>query len=252
MKFVITGHMRSGQHAIHLWMISGFHSVGYFTAAWYNNQLCAPWRRFGENAPPSLKPRFRCDEYDLEIIETEEVPLWRMQPWPENIYGPRDSLVWVVVLRAFPNWLASRAEFERKQSLHDNKTANPLADWVIYAEHALATAERSDTVTVLYDLWVTSQDYRNAIAAKLNLDPSALSAEHVPCNGGGSSFIGVQHEQDASRYVERYKILQTPREIDMCLEPRCRALTEALFGSDLCDPMYAHLEKVQKTLSENE
>ena len=236
--------MRSGQHAIHLWIISGLERVAFFTAAWWNNQLHPPFRRLGEDAPQCLRSRFVSAEAEHTVIETEEVPLSRLQPWPAAIYGPRETCVWIVVLRAFPNWLASRVEFERKRPLNGNKTANPLDEWVAYAEHAIETTERNDVVTILYDLWVISQQYRDIIAKKLGLDPAKLSVDYVPHNGGGSSFIGIAQEEDASRYVTRYTTLDSTADLALCLEPRCRALTEKLFGAELCDPMYAHLEQL--------
>lgn len=251
MKFVITGHMRSGQHAIHMWIVSGLPAVCYMTAPWWNGALHPPQRRVGEAAPQALRARFR-GVTEHTLIETEEVPLRALIPWPTRVYGARESCTWVVVLRSFPNWLASRVEYERKKPLNGNKCADPLKEWCEFAELALsargvpvelAVSAQSTLapVTLLYDRWVIDGDYRAEIQSQLGLRDFQLSDEYVPLNGGGSSFIGINRESDASAYLERYRTLEAEH-IQQCLDLKCRTLVERLFGAEQCAEMYAWLE----------
>lgn len=246
-QFNICGFMRSGQHAVHCWIISGFSpgSVEYLLKPWWDNKLAThSLNSDGNDLPDNLKPIVRNvipKNRELVLMATEEIPLL----YTDVLSGHK-----IFVIRSFPNLIASRYQYtiRNKNQLNGNVSTNLLEEYMAYLQLA-ATSTDKNTTFILYDKFVMSKYYRKHIAKRLSLNYEKMNMDGVASNGAGSSFIGLEKEMDTYQYVTRYKTL--PKHlISLALDNTCKKLCCEVFGKELCQPMYAWLEsrnKIQNT-----
>lgn len=130
--------------------------------------------------PSSLKAViFHLEDFDPRYLQ--EVP-WEHSP----LQLQSNNVIYLVVLRDFPNWVASRIKSQR------NVDESAVSNWVSVAQmHNLSkNHDGHDLVFIKYDQWLVDTEYRQGIASRIGITDPGLS-DKVSVAGGGSSFDGL-------------------------------------------------------------
>ena len=115
----------------------------------------------------------------------------------------------IVVIRDFRNWAASCI----KMALRDNKIIEEVIDNEkvrLYTDHLLSYG-KDDYYYIVFNDWVTSKLYREAICRDLGYTFTDAAKDQLSIFGGGSSFSGLRHLKNASHMDvnNRYKEIET-------------------------------------------
>jgi len=226
-EVAVIGLMRSGLHAVWNWL--GLQLPG---VAGINDARCQLWatkteeERACDPAATTLIYTVE-DETSLEVENLRTLRDGSPQPLPVGLTEPK----WVVVLRDPLNTFASRLAY-RGGDLHlgDGLSKRALEAWKRLAMYHIL--EPRGVVTVNYDRWHESRAYREATASEMGLDFSDVGRNYIWDTGYGSSFDGLdaQNNAGAMKTGERYKrFLRHPGFLEF-FDDQTRALTERIFG----------------------
>jgi len=219
---VMTGISRSGNHAVLDWICS--QHTGNVE---YRNNLIAHYsNRYIHNPSDTAIPKRwyslpNCERagneatnVDTFIYSYENQNAKSFDVFPAVHSG---QTIKALLIRDPFNLMASqKAQVDRGnkfwfyKTCTDDGVVNPsklhkfYTMWMSHYE----LSKNKDIVTILYNKWATSLEYRNLIAEKIGVDSRCdLSMNDVPSNGGGSSFDGCLLDGSATKMnvMERWK-----------------------------------------------
>lgn len=125
----------------------------------------------------------------------------------EDIYPPDlkyDDNVNVVILRDFPNFMASRYQ-KYKPSLGLNSSYLESYDdiknlWIKFGSDVID----GKVIGIIYNKWLLDKVYRDKISDLLGIANVVDDTSVVANIGHGSSFCGLQLEADKNNYLNRF------------------------------------------------
>jgi hypothetical protein len=252
------GLQRSGQHAVITWL---GHCCGdalhrnhcrfvrrglrYELAPWERDAVFRNGRRYDdrEGAPEAFAAAHGADRFGAAIYSLEDPDLTETQI---RRVASRPRTTCILILRDPFNWLAS---VMKRGTGNAKRHAIRCALYKQHLRHALGleNAVGCDWVVVDFGRFVTSVDYRQALARSLGLEVAAAaerSLERIESYGGGSSFSGTAREDDHARAVLRRweHFVDDPTYHSLLGDEEIRALARRFF-SDL-----PHLAEAERAL----
>jgi hypothetical protein len=192
------GLRRSGHHAIIFWLIN---NLGGCEETLYSKEYF--------NKKENL--------YYINDITTHEAILptdynWLITNVEDKLFNRSEN--GFVIVRDFYNLLCSRYKhynenigFDRSQYI-----SNIYYLIMVWKQNVKTHLTHKQKV-ISYNEWLTSKEYRNEVSSRFSILNTIDNIDYVPIMGGGSSFIGIQKEQDVQRYFERYKQVDLPSEM---------------------------------------
>ena len=128
----------------------------------------------------------------------------------------------VLIIRDFPNWLASRVRYHevaRAEFPSFSQIVRFAQLWTIYAREYLGETNflrDVSLVTVSFNKWVRDDSYRCEVLESMGIKLKDNSTSYVPGAGGGSSFdatlLSGKAEQmqvfDRWKYLENRKLIE--------------------------------------------
>ncbi len=216
-----TGLSRSGNHAIINWVIKQLHGSYCFlncTEPKHNPFSTArPLNDKGEVFETNLE-QFDLQEHRKgEFVKKEHLlyshedcflgPLHHktFRNNHDSWVGASEKFNDVLILRDPFNLFASRIKAGLITGQHTHHGARPISIHTlrrIYKQHAKAFLGEKDflknKLTINYNRWASSRDYRRSIATELEIPFSDNGFEEVAGVAGGSSFDGIEHSGKAS------------------------------------------------------
>lgn len=113
----------------------------------------------------------------------------------------------------------------------------------VWSQHAreflgLRRKLRQERLTVSYNEWVASPEYRRAVAEALGLEFDDRAAHKVPAAAGGSSFDGTAYDGRAEQMpvLRRWHRFAGDPRFERMLTPDVRDLSDRIFGPPVALP----------------
>ncbi len=204
---VVLGSSRSGHHAVGNWIL---HLLGDNLPSVPN---CIPHRDGPVVTPPLKEPATWWGWF------FEDQTLDTVQAVAQKTPTPGDTKV-VLVVRAFPNWLASSLAWKLYPRC-DSYMRFLAKLWVNNAKSALALPEGP---RVLFERWVQHEEYRKTCAKGLGIEYKPGGVD-TPATFGPSSY------QDMEVLTRGQKMKDNPRfQKHLSENSEAIELTEKLFG----------------------
>jgi hypothetical protein len=250
-EYRIFGMRRSGNHMIVSAIVSCFGN----NEVYYFNDIDDPHKLFATAAKTfsSLnKDKFgnlanklvHRDKYYIKnivsskkqcLIQTyEDKNLSLINKIDKQLIGKSINKYNIIILRDCFNWLASRLQHVNKHNvIWTTITKNTIALWKQYAREFLGETNYfgNNKILINYNKFVTDEDYRKEIAAKLNLDYAKMSTDHVLGFGRGSSFTGTKANNNKDSYNERWKLFKNNAQFkELISDPEMILLSNKIFG----------------------
>lgn len=143
----------------------------------------------------------------------------------------------VIIIRSVYNWFASWITAFRKWNSDTTvatEASNRIALWKQQARDFLGETEHVPGAKfIIFDLWATHRNYRDAIATELGMTLEDKMAHNVSNAGGGSTwdsclFDGRAHEM---RVLRRWEKLADDKEyVQYMRDPELEELMQRIFG----------------------
>ena len=174
------------------------------------------------------------EDYWLDQVFHEK---WKKKH--DEYFGNSKIAYDVLILRDPYNLAASRIKGD-KIYVRDSVFARDFVEmWKSYAREFIGETHflKENKVVVNYNLWATCANYRETIAAKLNVPFTDAGINDVPTYGRGSSFDGLRLNGFASsmNVLERWKEYGRNEFYNALLtDAELGALSEQIFGKILC------------------
>lgn len=217
---------RSGNHCIIFWMIDnmgGIRDRREGTVYW--------------NSDNHLYYYNNCSRFQYNYITNYNTLIKSY----EDMYNKKpleDNTTKIIILRDFLNMASSRYR-KYNPNFGLDWTYFESIDQIIHHWKLLANEiiNNDNIVGILYNKWLSDKKYRDNISEKLNILNHIDNTDIIPVIGEGSSFKGVQLEDDKNKYNERYLLVKLPEYvIDKILEDdELLELNKILFGIDIRD-----------------
>src|SRR5438552_4193897 len=225
------GLQRSGNHAVLAWLFQQFDESVYFfnNAKHFGNPLqefqpldlpnTVKIRR-GEGRSRQLQEigerRKTVLAYSYENLLLGEVRNRELVPNKEAVTGLSRMLRRVLILRDFPNWLASRVRYHevaRAEFPSFSQIVRFAQLWTIYAREYLGETNflrDVSLVTVSFNKWVRDDSYRCEVLESTGIKLKDNSTSYVPGAGGGSSFDAtlLSGKAEQMQVFDRWKYLK--------------------------------------------
>ncbi len=212
MKIKVYSLCRSGHHAIAFWLAKNLVPAASVDLTYYDGE--AKKRMVDEKADNTL------DLVENEHIKSSDEPT-------------------IIILRDPYNNYASFLKLVQNPNFGPLSFFTFIEHWKEYAKEAVGdTNLLSNKITISYNDWVSSEDYRKGILERLEkkfkvetkFDDSLKNSMTV--YGGGSSFDGLDFVQSANemKVLERYKEFQGSVGYRASVDtPEIKELSERLF-----------------------
>ncbi|MGD1949914.1 MAG: hypothetical protein ACFB14_09735 [Leptolyngbyaceae cyanobacterium] len=187
------GLRRSGNHAVLHWLRAQIpnakflNNVSVDTSPFRHYHLHFPHKGFHDEAWGKFQPK-DCFIYSYEDHSLAAIARSRTETRHNLYVGKTQARYDVLVLRDPFNLLASRL---KKEYLDVKTNDSSLVEmWIEHAKEYLGETNylTNQKVVINYNRWFSEADYRQEIAAALNLDFSDAGLDYVSSYGGGSSF----------------------------------------------------------------
>jgi len=228
---------RTGHHAVAVWLLHQRKGITDFSITTISRWLFAvgdvDHLYLMANNPLKTGPEEHPDKQKLESIVKEVKPdglivtheqekinntILKAFKSPFTLNKP------IVVIRDFRNWAASCI----KMALRDNKIIEDVINndkVAIYKDHLLNYG-KPDCYYIIFNDWVTSKLYRQAICNDLGYTFTDAAKDQLSIFGGGSSFTGMDYLKNASQMDvnNRYKELETHPYYEMILSKHSEVL----------------------------
>lgn len=205
--FLLHGMKRSGNHAVANWLTAGSN------LAFFNNVIPIAAILKGDRPMPApvklgtwVNGRTRIPYWNTvrlwkrDVLFSLEDHALRVTPFSDFSGSGRN----ILLVRDPYNLFASRI---RKSSLVDNPAYatgpgemfdRAIGVWKQHAREFLGdTALLSAKTCIYFNQWFVSEQYRQNIAAELDLQVSDVGLSRVSGDGGGSSFDRLSHQDNA-------------------------------------------------------
>ncbi len=242
----MVGLKRSGNHAIITWL-----RRHYQERVWHLNDVAPgrnPYRHLYEHySRPALKQEAdgnfsqkKCLIYNYENYTFESIINSLLEKKHDLYLGKSQIRYDLLILRDPYNTFASILQgqindnnFSYLHTLPKNKkTITEL--WLDYAKEFLGETNylQHKKVTINYNQWTTSEQYRNNISEQLGLDFCDAGFDIVKNYGGGSSFQGTDFDQQASKMdvLNRWQKFIDDEEYRKMLNDEIREYSQKIFG----------------------
>lgn len=252
--FRIFGMQRSGNHAIIAWLRA---NLGAERNLFLNNcGLRSPLDSFAqiEIAGQERRPaKFRRQaqfktlvgdvrDYASVIVSYENKRSRQIKQRCDFTAFGRGTWRDIYVLRSFHNWLASYVLMRSTMSGGTSGEVNSLGMYAAIAQlptyrELLKSAQNEGAVTVCYDDWVISPDYREACLSALEIPVTQNDIGARTVYGQGSSFEDAQDAIDTASQISRWQRLADHSMFQACLTVAAQdkgllAQIERVFPSD--------------------
>jgi len=118
-----------------------------------------------------------------------------------------DEWITIAIKRSFTNWLAS---FYSRHILHgtpisrSNRSATFVAKFLVIYKDLLHRSRSADVLSINYDLWLRSEEYRKRVLQSLALPVRDNSIGRRSLYGAGSSFDGQALDIDVEAQGRRW------------------------------------------------
>lgn len=211
-KSIVLHHMmRSGGHAVLHWIAEHVQE----NLVLFDNLVPdlmimehrrTPWKFSLDRMPSDIIARGKKWEWVYEQID--KIPTQDIECFLYSLEDRHPSTICseiqteqlkCVLIRDPYNWVASRIKGfdgihpKEKYKIEDD----PIGMWKIHAKIAL---ERTPGyISILYNQWFSSKEYRISISNQLGLEHTDRGLEYVPTSGGGSSFDGREFHAKAQQ-----------------------------------------------------
>ena len=233
---------RSGNHAIIEWMLRNvchhpIENVRGVTGL-YVQQSKEDGVYFRNNVNHTVPDQKRWKpprQYKLMIESHEDTP----------IRSIRSGYTAFAIIREFGNLLASRyqkfwAEDSKRlahwsREPHNRTYLIRIKELIAAWKNHARSIQQKKVIGVLYDRWVVDLAYRNSVMELFGLHNWADDRSNVSECGDGSSFIGMELENDHSRYLNRWEQVEFPADLKRAVlaDKELITLNKELFGTDL-------------------
>ena len=231
----VIGLQRNGNHAIINWIIqqSG-DNVLFFNDVEPENPL-------DESRLMSRSSNLSASNFDRIIYSYEDRLLnliTHKNYYPQkNIYNiTADKRIDLLILRNPFNSFASRMKHQAvssQLSTYISGLSLPQL-WITYANEFLGkTHQLNNIVTLNYDLWCCSVDYRKQIAKKLDIEFTDKGFKDITSYGQGSSFDSTKFDKNASEMAtdQRWKsFAKDQKYTELFFDKLVIKLTRKIFG----------------------
>lgn len=191
---------RSGNHCIIYWFLNNCGGITHKRDNYlYQNPKLG---LYYYNNCNHLKHKFT-NNYKIMVRSYED-----MNDAPIN-----NNFTTVIIIRDILNTVASRyKKYNPKLGLNHTYLEN-IDDIIKVWKRLAKKIINKNVIGILYNKWLTDSKYRDIISSKLGKHNQYDNIDYVPNIGHGSSFCGVKLENDRIRYLERYKMVNLPKEI---------------------------------------
>jgi hypothetical protein len=241
------GMSRSGNHAIVNWILAqapgrtcflncAEPGCNPFETARPRTPELPGWRALYEGFEIEAERKGRLTRKDLLVHSYEDTFLGPFKK-PENEarhdewVGPSARRVDLLILRDPRNLFASR--LASGYGWLDDALVSRV--WAQHAREFLGLRRnlRQELLTVSYNEWVTSFDYRRRLAAALGLEFDDRAAHKVPAAAGGSSFDGTAYDGRAEEMpvLRRWHRFAGESRFHRMLTPEVLTLSDRIFGA---------------------
>jgi hypothetical protein len=202
-KYIIYSMQRTGHHAVLFWLLNNF---GGWTKSM---ETYIFW-----NDNTKLYYYNDCNHMPYHIVSDYNKLFMSYEDTFNHVkHGPQDVVI--IILRDFLNMLASRyKKYGNKLAfnIYYLQDIDKIIDmWKTQAKASLSDAP--NTVTILYNKWLTDNNYRNEICQKFSINNTNDKIDLVPEMGQGSSFCGMKLESDKDSYLKRFQQIELPHDI---------------------------------------
>ncbi len=128
-------------------------------------------------------------------------------------YLPAEKSLHVICIRDFFNWIASLSK--RMETLapvrlrSDSFSEKMIQKWKSYAKEFLnETNIFSDKISINYNQWFVSREYRQVLSSKFGSKYSESTLERVASPSRGSSFDNLKYQGKASQMLVEHRWVQ--------------------------------------------
>lgn len=215
---------RSGNHCIIFWMLDnlgGIKEKYEGTAYWNHDKLLYYYNN--------------CSRYAYTFINNYR----NLVKSYEDVYyfkTPDENTKKIIILRDFLNMVSSRYKKYNPKLGLDRTYLESIQQvinlWKVLANECISN---SNITTILYNKWILDKSYRDSISDKLGINNEFDNTNIVSCIGEGSSFKGVNLEEDKNVYNERYKLIDLPESMKNIIlnDTELLELNKKLFNIDI-------------------
>lgn len=253
----IYGMQRSGTHAVTNWIADQFDGKMFYANDCFNCHTDIVSNFKSDELPVFSRKRIRPVDFEsaadanVSLLVYEDASLWESWPGEARAFEGKQTRFKVLILRDPFNLIASRIKlteriptpFLQERMLAMNETGVPrfLSTWKSYAREfiRLRDAPEPGHLLVNYNEWVSNKRYRRDLSASLGQAHRDREKESVPGDGFGSSFDGIDFNQNASRMLvlERWKEFVSDRRFKSWTSDReMMDLSSEIFGEVMnCD-----------------
>lgn len=239
------GIRRSGSHAVIHWLQEGLRGDGEPSVMHVNNVADKPTRP--ERQPIYIKGKMALLHPNFVILSYEDRTISERHDLKHRKRFSNDRDIDVVVLRSFPNLMASQVQ-RRHNIQEEGSKCRPIMRlglaavrdvWVENARAVLGAREGALT-GILFDRWFTDRTYRDEIAAtQIGFTNTDSGLNDVATPGGvSSSFDGTSFQGRAQEMhlLDRWRMFtegEENRDLYVPLvTPEVVELSQELFGYD--------------------
>lgn len=241
------GMRRSGNHAVINWLQEGLMGDGEAVMFVNNVAEVASTGPLPERQPINIERKVAQTHPDFVILSYEERTVGDRHDLEHRREFSNDGDQDLVLLRSFPNWMASQVQ-RRRNVIKEGRLNRPIlrlgltAIRDMWVENAQAILGASDSALtgILYDRWFTDRDYRDEIGHRVGFTNTDSGLDHVPNiipGVGGSSFDGDSFQGRAQQMgvLDRWRMFtESGRNLGLYLSlitPEVVELNQELFGS---------------------
>jgi len=231
----VIGLQRNGNHAIINWIIQQSGSNVLF----FND--VEPENPFDESRLMGDKNNLSASNFDRVIYSYEDRLLnliTHKNYYPQkNMYNVNaDKRIDLLILRNPFNSFASRMKHQAvssQLSTYISGLSLPQL-WITYANEYLGKSHYlKNLVTLNYDLWCCSVDYRKQIAGKLNIEFTDKGFKDITSFGQGSSFDSTKFDKKSTEMAtdQRWKSFANDKKFtELFRDKMVIRLTRKIFG----------------------
>jgi hypothetical protein len=247
----VYGMQRSGTHAVTNWIADQFDGRMFYANDCFNCHTDIVSNFKSDELPVFSRKRIRSVDFesaaeaDVSILVYEDARLWECWPGENRAFEGKQTRLKVLILRDPFNLIASRIKLteriptpflqERMLSMDEEGVPIFITTWKSYAREfiRLRDAPEPGHLLVNYNEWVSNKDYRRDISASLGRVHRDREKESVPGDGFGSSFDGIDFNQNASRMrvLERWKEFESDKRFSSWTSDKVmKDLSSEIFG----------------------
>jgi hypothetical protein len=208
------GMKRCGNHAVIDWLTDNNPAISHFNnvfplAPMLEGSACY------EFPVPLKRAIARERKWYLRWAPVPAHPLVSIEDFPfaRDHFGDAGRTLSILLVRSAESIFASRIHKAFRTSMPAYpRTVDPVMRramdiWVDHVESLIENADKPDFVSIVFDVWITDEGYRNAIAQRLGFDPKIPPRASRAKAGGGSSFEGSARVTDTHSLLRRRELL---------------------------------------------